>query len=140
MPATLIHPCNAISTCTPTLHTHTYTFYSSELQNVASLLGVHASALQRGLTMRTYTSSRGIVQSACSAAAVSSLCCPAYSVPSRPLSSPVQWCKGLSCQNPLYSHCGGHYEEDQYPPKRPLPSIPLRSPVLRQVIQSPPTG
>ena len=42
---------------------------ANELQNVASLLGVQASSLQRGLTLRTYTSSRGIVQSACSAAA-----------------------------------------------------------------------
>ena len=48
---------------------HIYTF--TELEAVASLLGVDPVLLQQGLTLRTYSSDRGeAVQSPCSAAAV----------------------------------------------------------------------
>ena len=51
------------------IEAHVYT----ELQAVASLLGVEPALLQQGLTLRTYRSDRGEeVQSQCSAAAVSS--------------------------------------------------------------------
>ena len=49
-------------------------FLFTELQAVGTLLGVQPILLQKGLTLRTYSSERGeVVQSPCSAAAVSDI-------------------------------------------------------------------